>query len=139
MSSHHNKRKRRQVTETPMLVERLVKETQENNSGAYGFNETWRGRPKTGNYEEDNWPWLSPAFREAHNKRLQARGLPTIPPPKVDLYVKPQAPVIKPFDPADKEFLQATREFFGNTLMGGGDEGATGGKVVIINGKPVKF
>src|ERR1700738_491010 len=38
-------------------------------------------------YEEANWAKLSPAFRQAHNRRLKARGLSPIAEPEVDLYV----------------------------------------------------
>jgi hypothetical protein len=120
MSSKHNRRKRRQLSEVPVLVERLQKTEQ-------GFED---GPRKT--YEEANWARLSPVFRAAHNRLRQARGLPTIPPPAVDLYVKPQAPLIKPFDPTDKEFVKATREFLGGSLMGGGREGFS------IDGKEIK-
>lgn len=118
MSSKHNRRKRRQLTEVPVLVERVQRTEQSDGAG------------KT--YEEANWAKLSPVFRTAHNKLRQARGLPTLPPPAIDLYVKPQAPLIKPFDPADPEFVKATREFLGPTLMGGGREGFT------VNGKEVR-
>jgi hypothetical protein len=123
MSSKHNRRKRRQLTEVPMLVERIQKVEQHHDAGGDTSGKT---------YEEANWARLSPLFRAAHNKLRQARGLPTIPPPAVDLYVKPKAPLIKPFDPTDKEFVTATREFLGSTLMGGTAEGFT------INGRLVK-
>jgi hypothetical protein len=103
-----------------MLVERIQKVEQHHDDGG----------GKT--YEEANWARLSPMFRAAHNKLRQARGLPTLPPPAVDLYVAPKTPLIKPFDPADKEFVAATREFLGPTLMGGQAEGFT------INGKLVR-
>jgi hypothetical protein len=48
---------------------------------------TVRGAGKT--YEEANWDKLSPKFRAAHNRLRQARGLPPIPPPKVDNYKPP--------------------------------------------------
>lgn len=119
MSSRSNRRKRRQLSEIPVLVERVQRTEQQD-----GSNKT---------YEEANWAKLSPHFREAHNRLRQARGLSTIPPPAVDLYVVPKAPVIQPFDPASKEFVAATREFLGGTLMGGGNEGFT------INGEFVKL
>lgn len=120
MSSHHSRRKRRQVKDTPLLVERVQKTEQ-------GYQD---GPRKT--YEEANWARLSPTFRAAHNRLRQARGLPTLPPPAVDLYVAPQRPLIRTFDPTDKEFVAATREYLGSTLMGGGVEGFS------INGKDVK-
>lgn len=120
MSSHHNRRKRRQAHEVPVLIERIQK-TEQGHEG---------GPRKT--YEEANWPKLSPKFRAAHNRLRQARGLPTIPPPAVDLYVAPPKPLIKPFDPSDREFVAATREFLGGTVMGGGEEGFS------INGKLIK-
>jgi hypothetical protein len=40
-------------------------------------------------YITANWPRLSPAFRVAHNRLLQARGLPAIPEPEVDHFVPP--------------------------------------------------
>lgn len=127
MSSHHNRRKRRQVNETPILVERVQKHEQQAQEG---------GERLT--YEEANWAKLSPTFRATHNRLRQARGLPTLPPPKVDLYVAPPKPLIRTFDPTDKEFLAATAEFRrdmmgGGSLMGGGLEGFT------IDGKTVKL
>ena len=130
MSSKHNRRKRRALSEPPVLVERLQKAEQNHNATAEG---QWKGRPRTGNYEVDNWPWLSPEFRAAHNRRLQAKGLPTIPPPLVDLYVRPATPAIRKIDSNEKDFVGATREFLGQTLMGGGDEGFT------VNGHKVKL
>lgn len=130
MSSHHNRRKRRSNTDAPVLVERVQKAEQGHEQPS--SQELWKGRPRTGNYEVDNWPWLSPKFREAHNRRLQARGLPTIPPPLVDLYVPPPA-IIREIDYNDREFVGATREFLGGTLMGGGEEGFT------VNGKKTKL
>lgn len=119
MSSHHNRRKRRATSEIPMLIERLQKTEQ-----------SYEGSPRL-SYEEANWAKLSPNFRMHHNRLRQARGLPTLPPPKIDQYVAPQQPLIKPFDPTDKEFIRATREFLGPTLMGVGEEGFTvDGKVI---------
>jgi hypothetical protein len=40
-------------------------------------------------YITANWSRLSPAFRTAHNRLREVRGLPTIPLPDVDLYVQP--------------------------------------------------
>lgn len=128
MSSHHNRRKRRQ-NNVPVLVERVQQAEQHHNAPN---DETWKGRPRTGNYEVDNWPWLSPEFRAAHNRRLQARGLPTIPPPAIDLYVK-RPSVIRSIDYSDKEVIGATREFLGGSMMGGGQEGFT------VNGKTAKL
>lgn len=115
------RRNRRKVNEIPLLVERSQKHEQ-------GFEDGSRL-----SYEEANWAKLSPHFRAAHNRKLQARGLPTIPPPKIDLYVAPKAPVIRQIDYGSKEFVSATREFLGPTLMGGGLEGFT------INGKKVNL
>lgn len=81
-------------------------------------------------YEEANWAKLSPAFRRAHNRLRQARGLPAIPDPKIDLYVAPRGPETKPFDPTDREFVAASREFLGAPIMG--PRGAEG---FSINGK----
>lgn len=117
-------RKRRLVGQTPMLVERIQKVEQ----GHEDATASGAGRQT---YEEANWHKLSPTFRDAHNKLRQARGLPTLPPPRIDMYVPPAA-VVRPFDPTDKEFVAATREFLGATMMGGGNEGFT------INGKLVK-
>lgn len=124
MSSHHNRR-RRKASEPPVLVERLKKTEQGH------LDQTQTGGSRL-TYEEANWAKLSPAFREAHNRLRQARGLDTLPPPAVDLYVKPRQPLLRPFDPADKEFIKVTREFLGSTLMGGGEEGFS------VNGKMVK-
>jgi hypothetical protein len=75
---------------------------------------------------------LSPAFRNAHNRLRQMRGMPTIAPPKIDLYVPPKAPALKPFDPADPDFLRSVREFNGPIL------GPRGGEGLTINGKEVR-
>lgn len=124
MSSKSNRRKRRQLSEVPLMIERVQKVEQHHDNGS--------GYIPGKTYEEANWAKLSPIFRATHNKLRQARGLPTIPPPAVDLYVKPAAPLIKPFDPTDKEFVAATREFLGGTLMGGSAEGFS------INGRLIK-
>jgi hypothetical protein len=122
MSSRHNRRKRRQITEVPVLVERVQIEQQ-----------SFEGDGKT--YEEARWPWLSPERRAAHNRLLQARGMPTIPPPRIDMYVPPRAPVIKPFDPNDKEFLEAIREADPRLPTMGGQRGEEG---FTINGVRVR-
>ncbi|MBV9984520.1 hypothetical protein [Bradyrhizobium sp.] len=83
-------------------------------------------------YEEANWAKLSPLRRDAYNRLRQARGLPTLPPPKIDLYVAPRAPAPTPFDPTNKEFVAAGREFLGPIFGPRGDEAFT------INGKVVK-
>lgn len=57
-------------------------------------------------YEEANWDKLSPRFREAHNRLLHARGLPTIPPPKVDNY-KPPPKIVRATDMRDPEVKAA--------------------------------
>jgi hypothetical protein len=82
-------------------------------------------------YEEANWAKLSPAFRNAHNRLRQLKGLPTIPPPKIDLYVPPRGPALKPFDPSNPEFLQSVREFTGPIF------GPKGGEGFTVNGKQV--
>jgi hypothetical protein len=64
-----------------------------------------------GTYEEANWARLSPTFRAAHNRLRQLRGMPTIPPPEVDLYVPPPPTAVRPFDPADPEAIAADNEF----------------------------
>jgi hypothetical protein len=118
MSSHRNKRQRRQVSEVPMLVERIQKTEQQDQDN---------GSRKT--YEEANWAKLSPVFRATHNRLRQARGLPTIPPPAIDLYMPPKQPILRPFDPSDKEVQVAiaNAKFFdgGGAIMGGGHEGFT--------------
>jgi hypothetical protein len=105
--------------EIPLLVARLAKQHQQ--SGA--------------SYEEANWAKLSPAFRTAHNRLRQTRGLPTLPPPAVDLYVPPQARVRK-FDPSDPEFVAEAKNWIrGEATMlprARGDEGYT------INGSSVQ-
>jgi hypothetical protein len=123
------RKRRRQVTEVPLLVERLQKTEQGSTD------QTQSGTDRV-SYEEANWARLSPTFRATHNRLRQARGLPTIPPPLVDLYVAPKQPVIRPFDPTDKEVVAAitNAKFFdgGGMMMGGGKEGFT------INGKQTK-
>ena len=64
-------------------------------------------------YEEATWAKLSPTFRAAHNRLRQLRGMPTIPPPEVDLYVPPAPTAVRPFDPADPEAIAADNEFYG--------------------------
>lgn len=83
-------------------------------------------------YEEANWAKLSPAFRAAHNRLRQLRGLPTLPPPKIDLYVAPRGPAPKPFDPTSPEFVQVAREFMGPIL------GPKGGEGFTINGREIR-
>jgi hypothetical protein len=86
-------------------------------------------------YEEMNWPRLSPAFREAHNRHRQARGLLPLPPPAVDLYVPPkETPPVRKFV-MDAEAQAAAREFLRpvGVPMLPGDEGFT------INGVPQKM
>jgi hypothetical protein len=113
------KRKRRQLNEIPLLVERYQQTEQ-------GHDQMPNGERLT--YEEANWAKLSPTFRLAHNRLRQTRGLPTIPPPLVDLYVKPRQPLIRPFDPSDKEVqlaLAQARMFDGPMPMVRGNEGFT--------------
>jgi hypothetical protein len=110
----------RQLNEVPLLVERTQQAEQHHEIGS-GESQVPPGKT----YEEFRWAYLSPLFREAHNKRLIAKGLSPIPPPKVDLYVAPKQPLIKPFNENDPEFVAATREFLGGTMgiAAGGDEG----------------
>jgi hypothetical protein len=119
MSSHHNRRKRRQNHEAPLIIERIKKHEQ-GHEGAQRLT-----------YEEANWAKLSPTFRAAHNRLRQARGLSPLPPPAVDLYVAPPKPVIRPTDFSSPEFIGNAREFLGGTLT----PGAEG---FMINGKYVK-
>jgi hypothetical protein len=72
-------------------------------------------------YEEERWAYLSPAFRAAHNRLRQQRGLPTISPPKIDFYVPPPPQTARAADPV--EATAAARSFLGHSLMAGGDEG----------------
>jgi hypothetical protein len=115
------RRHRRQLTEVPLLVERLQKTEQ-------GHHDQSQSGERL-SYEEANWAKLSPTFRLAHNRLRQAKGLPTIPPPLVDLYVAPKRSVIRPFDASDKEVQVAiaNARFFdgGGAMMGGGHEGFT--------------
>ena len=60
-------------------------------------------------YEEDNWPRLSPRFRDAHNALRVARGQPAIPSPVKDEYVTPIARKVVEVDLADPEFQQEIR------------------------------
>jgi hypothetical protein len=114
MSSHHNRRARRQVKEIPLIVERVKKTEQ----GA--FDQTQSGQNRL-TYEEARWPYLSPKFREAHNRLRVARGLSPLPPPKIDLYVKPSTPLIKRIDENDPEYRAALREGLGDKLPGGSE------------------
>lgn len=86
-------------------------------------------------YEEANWAKLSPAFREAHNRLRAARGMPAIPPPKIDLYVPRRGPPPVPFDPSNREFIAAAREFNGGRIPFAGAQG----EGFTINGKEVSF
>lgn len=118
---NRNKMNLRPVGDVPLLVERV----QQVDSATDGRS-----------YEEANWARLSPAFRAAHNRLRQAKGLPTIPPPRIDLYVAPQRPRIDRFDPTNREFVASAREFLGTPLMGPrrpDDEG------FWINGERVRF
>lgn len=88
-----------------------------------------------GDYEEANWAKLSPKFRDTHNKLRVARGMPTLSPPKVDLYVPPPPTPIRTFDPSDPEFIAAAREFSGGALTGAFAQG----EGFQINGRNVSF
>lgn len=69
-------------------------------------------------YEEANWAKLSPVFRRTHNRLRVLRGLPEIPPPKIDLYKPKRGPKLTPFDPTNKEFVGAVREHYGVPMLG---------------------
>jgi hypothetical protein len=88
-------------------------------------------------YEEANWARLSPAFREAHNRHRQARGLPAIPPPPVDLYVPPKEPPRVRVQSADdiRETQAAARSF----LRSDGVPPLPGGEAFYINGVKQKL
>ena len=94
-----------------------------------------RAQGKT--WEEARWDTLPPKFRDSHNRRRVLKGLPPIPPPKIDRYVPKRGPKPTPFDPNDKEFLAAVRQFNGGSMPGVGawalDQGFT------IEGKEVSF
>jgi hypothetical protein len=86
-------------------------------------------------YEEANWPRLAPSFREAHNRHRQARGLPAIPPPAVDLYVAPkETPPVRKFV-MDAEAQAAARSF----LRSDGVPPLPGGEAFYINGVKQKW
>lgn len=84
-------------------------------------------------YETENWPRLSPKFREAHNRKRAAFGQPPIPPPVVDLYVTPPPRPIVSVDVPDMELMgeyrAATARF--DAMLREGAEGfmVKGGKV----------
>jgi hypothetical protein len=106
--------------ELPPAIERMKAETEQHGA----------------TYEEANWAKLAPHFRDAHNRLRQLRGLPSIPPPAIDLY---RPPAIRRADPKeleaiDREQRAAKAEFLGRGLMGPRTpEGFT------INGEDVKF
>ncbi len=72
-----------------------------------------RQKPHRPTYVEANWERLNPAFRAAHNKLRQARGLEPIPEPAVDQYFKPKQTPLRPFDPNDPELVASALEFHG--------------------------
>jgi hypothetical protein len=75
-------------------------------------------------YEEANWAKLSPAFRRAHNRLRQMRGLAPIGEPKVDLYVPSAVRKAEKFDPTSPEAIAAARQFLhGARMMIPGSEG----------------
>lgn len=76
-------------------------------------------------YEEANWAKLSPSFRKAHNRLRKAKGLETIPPPKVDLYVPPKLRKLAATEMNTPENKQAIREFLGTSMGPRGAEGFT--------------
>jgi hypothetical protein len=54
-------------------------------------------------YEEEHWARLSPRFRDVHNRLRTLRGLPPIPPPKIDLWLPPRGAKPIAWDPHDDE------------------------------------
>ena len=75
---------------------------------------------------ETNWARLSPTFRRAHNQLREARGLPPLAEPAVDLWVPPPPSEVRKLDPAGPEFNVAAREFLGSSVPAGNSEGACG-------------
>jgi hypothetical protein len=61
-------------------------------------------------YEEAHWPRLSPAFRNVHNELRRLRGQPTIPEPRIDLYIPPRGPDPIAWNPHDTELHRVLRE-----------------------------
>lgn len=84
-------------------------------------------------YETENWPRLSPKFREAFNRKRHAQGLAPIPPPIKDEYVAPAARPVTSIEVVDSElrteFRQATARF--DAMLRDGMEGfqIKGGRV----------
>jgi hypothetical protein len=76
-------------------------------------------------YESENWPRLSPAFREAHNRLRHAKGQSPIPPPVKDLYVAPPPrPMVQAVDASDPELqaeYRASTARFDAVLRGGAE------------------
>jgi hypothetical protein len=60
-------------------------------------------------YETENWARLSPKRRDAYNRLRNARGLATLPPPAIDLYVAPPPRPLIAVDFADAELLAEQR------------------------------
>jgi hypothetical protein len=87
-------------------------------------------------YEEANWAKLSPAFRLAHNRLRQQRGMPPIPPPAVDLY-KP--PLVKHVDPIELERLAREAQTAKAQFLGQQRHMAPGREGFSINGEDLKF
>ena len=75
---------------------------------------------------ETNWARLSPTFRRAHNQLREARGLPPLAEPAVDLWVPPPPSEVRKLDPAGPEFNVAAREFLGSSVPAGNSESARG-------------
>lgn len=70
-------------------------------------------------YVQKNWARLSPKFRHAHNRWRRAKGLGSIPDPKIDLWVPPRAEDSKPYDFDSADFKGNVREFLGPQLVMG--------------------
>jgi hypothetical protein len=84
-------------------------------------------------YESENWPRLSPKFREAHNRKRAAQGLAVLPPPVRDEYVPPPPRPLVTVTANDPELMAdyraATSRF--DAALRGGAEGfqVKGGRV----------
>jgi hypothetical protein len=84
--------------------------------------------PDNERYIKERWAHLSPRFRAAHNRYLQARGMETLPPPKVDLYVPPNVAVEVTAANHERspEAVAAIRQYMGGGIPGlRGSEGFT--------------
>jgi hypothetical protein len=110
MSRRHrrNARARHHGEDLPVLVESQMRAREQ--------------QPDGRSYEEARWEFLSPRFREAHNRLRQQRGLSPIPPPKIDRYVPPPR-TLGNWDPSNAEWRAALREYDPMLMFGGGAEG----------------